>query len=43
MTDFDRDDIVHNKKIKLAVLAVVFVATIIAVVLDCMDFIGKWG
>jgi hypothetical protein len=43
MTDFDRDDIIHNKKLKLAFLAVLFIAAVGMIIADTMDFIGKWG
>jgi len=43
MTDFDRYENVSNKNFKLAVLAVLFIGTLVMVVLDCMDFFQKWG
>ena len=43
MNDFDRDDIIHNKKLKLGIIALVFIATVVMIVLDTQGFIGKWG
>ena len=49
MTDFDQEngpsisDLLHSRKIKLAVAVLALLVIGATVVLDILDFVGKWG